>query len=193
MVERPPVLGQLLVSLSLLFLCWATLNLMGSKAAFSSYRKQGNCHVLALQRQQCDFWVCVCVFLPQSFIADRLTAVVNLSCRAKHLLFHLWTDPGAVSWVQNSPRAKGGRGGQEDCGCHGLLEAKLVCVWMCLLWRGAGTLHSHSVLLTALPVMLCQLSRLCLYVHSLTSLSWEKKVKCVKKVDGGSKTWMVRS
>lgn len=49
----------------------------------------------------------VCVFLPESFIADRLTAIVKLPCRTKHLpVFHLWTGPGAVSWVQNSLRAE---------------------------------------------------------------------------------------
>lgn len=42
-----------------------------------------------------------------SFIADRLTAIVNLPCRPKHLPFlYLWTGPGADSWVQNSPRAE---------------------------------------------------------------------------------------
>lgn len=61
MVEWPPVLVQLLISLYLFFLCWPPLNFMDSEASFSPYRKQSNCHVIAVQRQQCDFWVYVCL------------------------------------------------------------------------------------------------------------------------------------
>lgn len=87
---------------------------MDTKAFFSPYRKQGNCHVIAVQRQQCDFW-CMCMSLPQSFIADNFTAIVNPPCRAKQLpFFHLYTGPGADIWVQNSPRAERSRWGWGD-------------------------------------------------------------------------------
>lgn len=62
MVERPPVLGQLLISLYLFVSSLTNFELDGQeKLFFSPNRKQGNCHVIAVQRQQCEFWVYVCV------------------------------------------------------------------------------------------------------------------------------------
>lgn len=55
--------GWLLISLHLFFLCWPTLNSMDSKASVSTSRKQGNCHVIAVQRQQGGFGVYACVCL----------------------------------------------------------------------------------------------------------------------------------
>lgn len=93
--------------------------------------------MLLLSRDSKVVLGCTRVSVSQSFIADKLTGVVNPPCRAKHFpLLYLWTGPGANSWVQSSPRAEAGRcemqGGVTDC-------LKPFCIWVHLFGNRAGT------------------------------------------------------
>lgn len=129
MVERPPVLGQLLISLYLFVSSLTNFELDGQEKLFFLPIESKATAMLLLSRGSNVSSGCMCVSLPQSFIADRSTAIVNPPCRAKQLpFFHL----EQVQELTGCKTAQGLRevhvGGRKDCGCHNLREAELVYI-----------------------------------------------------------------